>query len=212
MMDFRLTEQQIAMQKMATDFANKEIAPHAAKWDENHIFPIDTLRKAALLGLATMYVNADVGGSELSRLDSALVFEALSTACPSTAAYLSIHNMVSWMIDTYANQTLRQTWLPKLATMEIFSSYCLTEPDAGSDAASLKTTAVQRDNYYIVNGTKAFISGGSVSDIYLCMVRTGEGTRGITCLLIEKNMPGVSFGKLEQKLGWHSQPTSMVFF
>jgi alkylation response protein AidB-like acyl-CoA dehydrogenase len=154
-----------------------------------------------------------VGGSDLSRLDSAIIFEELAAACPSTAAYLSIHNMVGWMIDQYANDQLRQTWLPKLATMDVLSSYCLTEPSAGSDAASLKTTAVRDGDDYVINGAKAFISGGSTSDVYLCMVRTGgDGSQGITCVLVEKNTPGLSFGQREKKLGWHSQPTTMVFF
>jgi butyryl-CoA dehydrogenase len=212
-MDFNLTEEQAAMQKMAQDFADKEISPYAAEWDEKHIFPIETLKKAASLGLAAMYVKQDVGGSALSRLDSAIVFETLAAACPSTAAYLSIHNMVTWMIDTYADPELRQLWIPKLASMELFASYCLTEPQSGSDASSLKTTAKRQGDHYIVNGAKAFISGGSVSDVYLCMVRTGEaGPKGITCLLIEKNTAGISFGEPEKKLGWHSQPTTMVYF
>lgn len=212
-MSFVLTEERVAIQEMAREFATNEMAPFAAKWDEEHIFPVETLRKAAELGLAAIYVKDDVGGSDLTRLDSTVVFEELATACPSTAAYLSIHNMVSWMIDTYASETIRQTWLPKLVTMEALSSYCLTEPSSGSDAASLKTTATKEGDYYVLNGAKAFISGGSVSDVYLCMVRTGgEGPKGISCLLIEKDFAGVSFGKREEKLGWHSQPTTTVFF
>lgn len=212
-MDFTFTDEQQAFQKLARDFAANEMQPFAKEWDEKHIFPIETFKKAATLGLAGLCVRHDVGGSQLSRLDSAIIFEELAHACVSTAAYLSIHNMVAWLIDTYANDTLRQQWLPRLTTMELFGSYCLTEPGSGSDAASLKTTAVKKDNHYIVNGTKAFISGGSVSDIYACMVRTGsEGPKGISCLLIEKSTPGLSFGKKEMKLGWHSQPTTMVFF
>ncbi len=212
-MDFTLSEQQIHIREMARHFAEKDMAPFAHEWDEKHIFPIETLRKAASLGLAAIYIRSDVGGSELTRLDSAIIFEELATACPSTAAYLSIHNMVSWLIDTYASEALRQAWLPKLTTMEIISSYCLTEPNAGSDAASLKTTAVRDGNEYVLNGAKAFISGGGTSDLYACMVRTGhEGPDGISCLLIEKNRDGISFGKREEKLGWHSQPTTMVFF
>lgn len=212
-MEFTLSPEQLAMQTMAREFADHEMAPHAQQWDEKHIFPVDVLKKAATLGLAAMYVRSEHGGAALSRLDSAIIFEELATACPSTAAYLSIHNMVGWLIDTYADTALQTKWLPKLATLEAFSSYCLTEPSAGSDAASLKTTAVRDGDHYLINGAKAFISGGSISDIYICMVRTGEeGPRGITCLLVEKNSPGLSFGKLEQKLGWHSQPTTMVFF
>lgn len=212
-MNFGFTEEQKAIREMAQSFAENEIAPFAAEWDEHHIFPKETLQKAATLGMGGLYVRNDVGGSALSRLDSAIIFEELATACPSTAAYLSIHNMVCWLIDTYANDELRQTWLPKLTSLELFSSYCLTEPSAGSDAASLKTTAVKEKDNYILNGTKAFISGGSVSDVYLCMVRTsGDNGNGISCLLVTKDTPGLSFGKLEKKLGWHSQPTSMVYF
>lgn len=212
-MDFELSQEEIAIREMAEQFAVAEMAPFASEWDEKHIFPIETLRKAASLGLAGLNVRHDVGGSELSRHTSSLVFEALATACPSTAAYLSIHNMVAWMIDQYADDALRKAWLPKLTTMEYFSSYCLTEPSAGSDAASLKTTAKREGDDYILNGAKAFISGGGASDVYVCMVRTGElGPKGISCVLVEKNCKGLSFGKQEQKLGWHSQPTTMVFF
>lgn len=212
-MDFTFTEDQLAFQRLARDFAVNEMAPFAREWDEQHIFPIPTLRKAAELGLAAIYVRDDVGGTNLNRLDAALIFEELSTACVSTAAYLSIHNMVGWLIDQYADDTLRKTWLPKLARMDVISSYCLTEPNSGSDAASLKTTAQRDGDHYILNGTKAFISGGSVSDLYAVMVRTGEeGPKGISCILVEKNTPGLHFGKKEVKLGWHSQPTTMVFF
>lgn len=212
-MDFTFNEEQTAIRHMAQQFAEFEMAPYAAEWDEKHFFPMATLRKAAELGLAALYVKADVGGTELTRLDSAVIFEELATACPSTAAYLSIHNMVGWLIDTYASNELRQQWLPKMATLEIFSSYCLTEPTSGSDAAALKTTAVKEGDHYVLNGAKAFISGGGASDIYVCMVRTGgEGAQGISCVLVEKDRAGISFGKPEKKLGWHSQPTSMVFF
>jgi butyryl-CoA dehydrogenase len=212
-MDFSLNAEQLVIQEMAKNFAEKEIAPFAAEWDEKHHFPVQIIRKAAALGLAAIYVRNDVGGSGLSRLDSAIIFEELATACPTTAAYLSIHNMVGWLIDTYAHETLRQRWLPKLASMEVFSSYCLTEPSAGSDAASLKTTAVRNGDDYIINGSKAFICGGSVSDVYACMVRTGdEGAAGISCILVEKTRPGISFGKREEKLGWRNLPTTPVFF
>jgi butyryl-CoA dehydrogenase len=212
-MNFTLTDDQLAFQRLAKEFAENEMAPYAREWDEQHIFPIATLRKAAELGLAAIYVRDDVGGTSLNRLDAALIFEELSTACVSTAAYLSIHNMVGWLIDQYANDTLRKHWLPKMARMDVISSYCLTEPDSGSDAASLKTSAIRDGDHYIVNGTKAFISGGSVSDLYAVMVRTGEeGPKGISCILVEKETPGLSFGKKEVKLGWHSQPTTMVFF
>lgn len=212
-MDFELSQEQSTIREMVRNFAENEMAPYANMWDEQHIFPTQVLRNAASLGLAAIYVKSDVGGSALSRLDSAIIFEELATACPSTAGYLSIHNMISWLIDAYASENLRRTWLPKLSSMAMFSSYCLTEPSSGSDAAALQTTATRDGNDYILNGTKAFISGGSVSDIYVCMVRTGEeGPHGISCVLVEKDRTGISFGKLEQKLGWHSQPTTMVFF
>ncbi len=212
-MDFTLSADQLAIQEMAETFAENEMAPFAAEWDEHYIFPKETLQKAASLGMGGIYIKNDIGGSELSRLESAIIFEALATACPSTAAYLSIHNMVAWMIDTYGNDEQRHRWLPSLISMDYFSSYCLTEPSAGSDAGALKTTAIKQGDYYILNGAKAFISGGSVSDIYLCMVRTGDNsTSGISCLLVEKDTPGIHFGKLEKKMGWHSQPTTMVFF
>lgn len=212
-MQFNLNEEQIAIRDMVRDFAEQEIAPYAAEWDEKHLFPMDTLRKAAALGLAAIYVRSDAGGSNMSRLDAAIIFEELATACPTTAAYLSIHNMVGWLIDTFADDSLRQKWLPKLASMEVFSSYCLTEPSAGSDAASLKTTAVREGDEYVINGSKAFICGGSVSGVYAVMARTGgEGPQGISCILVEKDRAGISFGKREEKMGWRNLPTTMVFF
>jgi butyryl-CoA dehydrogenase len=211
--DFNLNQDQLVIRETARAFAEKEIAPFAAKWDEEHFFPIDTLKKAASLGFAAIYARSEVGGSALSRLDSAIIFEELATACPTTAAYLSIHNMVCWLIDTYADDHLRKLWLPQLASLSAFSSYCLTEPNAGSDAASLKTTAIREGDEYVLNGAKAFICGGSVSDVYACMVRTGgDGPQGISCILVEKTRPGISFGKKEDKLGWRNLPTTMVFF
>ncbi len=212
-MDFALSEEQRAIQDMAQSFAEEQMAPHAARWDEEHIFPRDTLRQAAELGFAGIYVREDVGGSSLGRVDAAVIFEELSAGCTSTAAFLSIHNMASWMIDTFGNDDQRKKWLPKLATMELIASYCLTEPGAGSDAASLRTKAEQDGDHYVLNGAKAFISGAGASDLYVCMVRTGgEGAKGISCLVIEKDAPGLSFGKQEKKLGWHSQPTAQVIF
>jgi butyryl-CoA dehydrogenase len=212
-MDFCLSEEQSAIRQMAKQFAEKEMAPFAADWDQNHIFPLPVLQKAAKLGLAAINVPEKRGGSELTRLDSVIIFEELATACPSTAAYLSIHNMAAWLIDHFANETLSSTWVPRLARIDILASYCLTEPNAGSDAASLQTTAIRQGNHYILNGSKAFISGGGTSDIYICMVRTnGEGAEGISCLLVEKETQGLSFGKKEKKLGWHSQATTTVFF
>jgi alkylation response protein AidB-like acyl-CoA dehydrogenase len=212
-MDFQFSDEQISIKNAAKQFATQEMAPYAAEWDEQHIFPVEVLRKLAQLGFAGVYVRPESGGTGLSRIDAAIVFEELAHACPSTAAYLSIHNMVAWMIDCYGTPEQCTRWLPTLLTMQSFASYCLTEPDAGSDAAALKTTAKREGDYYIVNGAKAFISGGSTSDVYCCMVRTGEaGAKGITCLLIEKNTPGLSFGKPEKKLGWNSQCTTMVYF
>lgn len=212
-MDFQLSEEQRQFQDVARDFAQGEMAPYAKDWDEHHIFPEDTLRKAAELGFAGIYVKDDVGGSGLGRLDAALIIEELANACPSTAAYLSIHNMAAWMIDRFGTDEQRQMWLPKLCTMEHFASYCLTEPGAGSDAASLKTKAERDGDFYVLNGSKAFISGGGRSDIYVVMVRTGgEGPKGISTLVIPKGTPGLSFGKQEEKMGWHSQPTSAVIF
>jgi Acyl-CoA dehydrogenases len=212
-MDFALSEEQQAFRDTARDFARLEMAPHAALWDEEGIFPVDTLRQAAALGFAGIYVGDDVGGSGLGRLDAAVIFEELAAACPSTAAYISIHNMASWMIDRFGNQEQRERFLPKLTSMEHFASYCLTEPGAGSDAASLRTRAERDGDHYVLNGSKAFISGGGSSDVYVCMVRTGEpGPKGISCIAVEKDTPGLSFGKQEHKLGWKSQPTSAVIF
>jgi alkylation response protein AidB-like acyl-CoA dehydrogenase len=212
-MDFELTEEQRAFQEVARGFAETGLAPHAATWDEDCVFPVASLRAAAALGFAGIYVREDQGGAGLSRLDAALIFEELATGCTSTAAYLSIHNMVAWMIDAFGSAAQRARWLPDLMTMERLASYCLTEPEAGSDAASLKTRAAPEGAGYLVNGSKAFISGAGESDLYACMVRTGgQGPRGISCLLVERGTAGLSFGKQEKKLGWHSQPTAMVIF
>ncbi|MBV6632753.1 MAG: isobutyryl-CoA dehydrogenase [Alphaproteobacteria bacterium] len=208
-----LTEDQRQFQDMARAFANDAMAPHAAEWDEQEHFPVDTLRAAAELGLAGIYCQEEFGGTGLTRHDAAVIFEELSTGCPSTAAYISIHNMASWMIDNFGNGQQRSRYLPKLMTMEHFASYCLTEPGAGSDAASLKTKAERDGDFYVLNGSKAFISGGSTSDVYVVMVRTGDdGPKGISCLIVEKDTPGLSFGQKEKKLGWNSQPTAAVIF
>jgi len=212
-MDFEFSEEQRAIQDTAREFARAEMMPHARDWDENSTFPVETLRKAAALGLGGIYVKDDVGGSALTRLDAAIIFEELAQGCTSTAAYISIHNMAAWMVDAFGGEAQRKRFLPKLCTMEHFASYCLTEPDSGSDAASLKTRAVRDGDTYVLNGAKAFISGGGVSDIYVCMVRTGEGgPRGISCIVVEKGTPGLSYGAQEKKLGWKSQPTAMVNF
>ena len=212
-MQFQLNEDQTALKDMAALFAKEKLMPNATDWDEKSYFPIEVLREAAGLGMAGMVVREDIGGSELSRLSAALIFEQLATGCVSTSAFLSIHNMVTALIDKYANNNLRAFWGPRLTSMEAIGSYCLTEPDSGSDAASLKSSAILDGDHYVLNGSKAFISGGSRADVYLCMVRTGDiSHKGISCLLIEKETKGLSFGKLEHKMGWHSQPTAMVFF
>lgn len=212
-LDFQLSEEQTAIQDMARSFANEEMLPHAEKWDEEMIFPVEALRAAAALGLAGIYCREEYGGSGLGRLDSTIIFEELASACPSTAAYISIHNMCAWMIDSFGNNALRAKFVPKLMTMEHFASYCLTEPGAGSDAAALSSRAERDGDHYVINGSKAFISGGSAADVYVCMVRTGEdGPKGISCIVVEKDAPGLSFGKLEKKLGWNSQPTAAVIF
>lgn len=212
-MDFALSEEQEAIQEMAQRFAADELAPHAAEWDEKKHFPVDVIRKSAELGLAGIYTREDVGGSGLGRLDAALIFEALSEGCTSTAAYISIHNMCSWMIDRFASEELRRKYCPKLTSMEMIASYCLTEPGSGSDAAALKTKAVRDGDHYVLNGSKAFISGAGTSDLYVVMVRTGEdGPKGISTVLVEKGTPGLSFGAQERKMGWNSQPTAIVNF
>ena len=212
-MDFDLTEDQRAFQATARQFAREAMAPNARAWDENETFPVPELRKAAALGFGGIYVKDDAGGSALSRLDATIIFEELAQGCTSTAAYISIHNMAAWMIDAFGGAAQRQKFLQKLCSMEHFASYCLTEPDAGSDAASLKTKATRDGGHYVLNGSKAFISGGGVSDVYVCMVRTGGADpKGISCIVVEKGTPGLSFGAREKKLGWKSQPTAMVNF
>lgn len=213
MSPFSLTEDQIAIRDMAQDFAAETLAPNAIRWDEEKHFPIEEMRAAAALGMGGIYIAEDVGGSGLTRLDAALIFEALSTGCPTVAAYISIHNMCAWMIDRYGSQEQREAFLPKLCTMEHLASYCLTEPGAGSDAAALKTKATLDGDHYVLDGQKQFISGAGVSDIYVVMVRTGEaGPSGISTLVVEKGTPGLSFGANEKKMGWNAQPTRAVIF
>lgn len=212
-MPFELNEDQLLFQDTARSFADEVFAPNAARWDAEKIFPVEELRQAAALGFGGIYVRDDVGGSSLSRHDAAVIFEELAAGCTSTAAYISIHNMAAWMIDKFGNETQRQRFLPSLCTMETLASYCLTEPGAGSDAAALKTKAVRDGDHYVLNGGKAFISGAGGTDLYLCMVRTGDDSpRGISCLAIPKDAPGLSFGEQERKMGWNSQPTAMVLF
>jgi alkylation response protein AidB-like acyl-CoA dehydrogenase len=213
MTQFDLTDDQRAIQEMAQKFTADAITPHAAEWDEKHIFPRDTIKAAAELGFASIYVSEESGGIGLGRLEAALIMEAMAYGCPSTSAFISIHNMASWMIDTFGSAAVKDKYLPSLITMDRIASYCLTEPSSGSDAAALKTRAVLDGDHYVVNGSKQFISGAGENEVYVTMVRTGEdGPKGISCLVIEKDMPGVSFGANERKLGWHSQPTRQVTF
>ena len=210
---FDLTDEQRQIQEMARQFTADAITPYAAEWDEKHIFPRETIKAAAELGFASIYVSEESGGIGLGRLEAALIMEAMAYGCPSTSAFISIHNMASWMIDRFGSAELKARYLPSLITMERIASYCLTEPGSGSDAAALKTRAVLDGDHYVVNGSKQFISGAGENEIYVTMVRTGEeGPKGISCLVIEKDMPGVSFGANERKLGWHSQPTRQVTF
>lgn len=210
---FELNEDQAAIQQMASDFATAEVAPHALDWDREKHFPVDVLRKAGRLGMGGIYVREDVGGSALQRLDAVLIFEALAEACPAFSAFLSIHNMATWMIDTFGTENQRQHFVPKLAATEWLASYCLTEPGSGSDAAALRTRAVRDGDHYILNGSKQFISGAGATDIYLVMARTGEdGPKGISTLIVPRDAPGLSFGNNEHKMGWNCQPTRTVIF
>lgn len=210
---FQLTDDQLAIQDMARKFTADAITPHAADWDEKHIFPRETIKAAAELGFASIYVSEESGGIGLGRLESALIMEAMAYGCPATSSFISIHNMSSWMIDAFGSAEVKAKFLPSLVTMDKIASYCLTEPGSGSDAAALKTNAKLEGGHYVVNGTKQFISGAGVNDIYVTMVRTGQpGPKGISCLVIEKDMPGVSFGAKERKLGWNASPTAQVIF
>ncbi|MBA2934718.1 acyl-CoA dehydrogenase family protein [Sphingomonas sp. CGMCC 1.13654] len=210
---FDLTDDQREIQELARRFTADAITPFAAEWDEHHIFPRDTVKAAAELGFGAIYVSEESGGIGLGRLESALIMEAMAYGCPSTSAFISIHNMASWMIDRFGDDAVKAKYLPDMVTCDRIGSYCLTEPGSGSDAAALKTKAVKDGDHYVVTGSKAFISGGGENEIYVVMVRTGaEGPKGISCLVIEKDMKGVSFGANEKKLGWRSQPTAQVNF
>lgn len=208
---FGLDDDERVIAETAAAFAEKRLAPNALAWDADDHFPTDVLREAAELGMAAIYCSDDVGGSGLRRLDGVRIFEQLATADPTIAAFLSIHNMCAWMVDSYGTPEQRKTWLPKLASMEAIASYCLTEPGAGSDAAALRTKAVRDGDYYVLDGVKQFISGAGVSDVYVVMARTGaDGPRGISAFIVEKDTPGLSFGANEEKMGWHAQPTAQV--
>src|SRR6476469_1972271 len=211
MTQFDLTEDQLAIQEAARRFTADAITPHAAEWDGKHVFPRDTIKAAAELGFAAIYVSEENGGIGLGRLEAALIMEAMAYGCPSTAAFISIHNMASWMLDRFGSAEVKAKYLPSMIAMERMGSYCLTEPSSGSDAAALKAKAVLDGDHYVVSGSKAFISGGGENEVYVTMVRTGEeGPKGISALVIDKDMKGVSFGAQEKKLGWHSQPTAQI--
>jgi alkylation response protein AidB-like acyl-CoA dehydrogenase len=213
MSQYTLTEDQITIRDMAREFAAEKLAPHALEWDEKRHFPMDVIRETAALGMSGIYVSEASGGTGLSRLDAALIFEALSEGCPTVAAYLSIHNMVAWMIDRFGSDAQKAAFLPDLLSMKHFGAYCLTEPGSGSDAAALKTRAVRDGDHYVLNGQKQFISAAGAADLYLVMVRTGEdGPKGVSTVLVHKDTPGLSFGANEKKMGWNAQPTRAVMF
>ena len=210
---FQLTDDQLAIQEMAQRFTADNITPHAGSWDEEHHFPVDVIKRTGELGFGAIYVSEDAGGIALGRLEAALIMEAMAYGCPTTSAFISIHNMAAWMIDTFGGQDLKDRYLPDLVTMEKLASYALTEPGSGSDAAALKTVARRDGDHYVLNGTKQFISGGGVNDVYVVMVRTGEHkTRGISCVVVDKDTPGLSFGAPEKKLGWNASPTAQLIF
>jgi len=210
---FGLDDDERVIAETAAAFAEKRLAPYALEWDSTHHFPVDALREAAELGMAAIYCREDAGGSGLRRIDAVRIFEQLATADPTVAAFLSIHNMCAWMVDSFGTHEQRKSWVPKLASMEAIASYCLTEPGAGSDASALRTRAVREGDHYVLNGVKQFISGAGASDVYVVMARTGgEGPRGISTFIVEKGTPGLSFGANEQKMGWHAQPTAQVIF
>ncbi|KUI48300.1 acyl-CoA dehydrogenase [Mycobacterium sp. GA-1199] len=210
---FGLDDDERVIAETAAAFAEKRLAPFALEWDKTHHFPTDVLRAAAELGMAAVYCNEDVGGSGLRRLDGVRIFEQLAAADPTVAAFLSIHNMCTWMVDTYGTPEQRKSWVPRLASMELIASYCLTEPGAGSDASALRTRAVREGDHYVLDGVKQFISGAGSSDVYVVMARTGgEGPRGISTFIVEKDTPGLTFGADEEKMGWHAQPTAQVIF
>ncbi len=212
-MDFALNDDQRAIQDAARQFADAELAPHSAEWDETKHFPVDVMRLAAEMGFCGIYTAEEHGGMSLGRVEAALIFEELSRGDVSTAAFISIHNMATWMIDSFGSDDLRGRYVPRLTTMELIASYCLTEPGSGSDAAGLRTTAKRDGDHWVLNGSKAFISGAGTSDVYVVMARTGgDGPKGISTFVVEKDAPGLSFGAQEKKMGWNSQPTAIVAF
>jgi len=212
-MDFELNEDQVAFADMATAFARTELEPFAAKWDEEHFFPVDVIRKAGEMGFASLYSPESAGGLGLPRLDASIIFERLSMGCTSTTAYLTIHNMVTWMVTSFARQEVLDKYAESLISAQLLGSYCLTEPNAGSDAASLKTTAVREGDHYVLNGSKVFISGAGSTDVLVVMARTGgAGARGVSAIVVDAHSDGISYGRAEDKMGWNSQPTRMITF
>jgi alkylation response protein AidB-like acyl-CoA dehydrogenase len=212
-MTFALTDDHTTIRDMARDFAAEKLAPRALEWDETRHFPVDVIRETAALGMAGIYVREESGGSGLTRLDAALIFEALAEGCPTISAYLSIHNMVAWMVDRFGSEAQREAFLPALLTMENLGAYCLTEPGSGSDAAALKTRAVREGDHYVLTGQKQFISAAGAADLYVVMCRTGgDGPSGVSAVLVPKDTPGLSFGANEKKMGWNAQPTRAVMF
>src|ERR1700758_745640 len=210
---FGLDDDEREIAETAAAFADKRLAPYALEWDATQHFPVDVLREAAELGMAAIYCRDDVGGSALRRLDGVRIFEQLAMACPTIAAFLSIHNMCAWMIDAFGTAEQRKDWVPRLASMDVIASYCLTEPGAGSDAGALSTRAVKQGGAYVLDGVKQFISGAGASDVYVVMARTGaDGPRGISAFIVEKGSSGLSFGAHEEKMGWNAQPTAQVVF
>ena len=210
-MDFELTSDQKNFQNLAKDFSDKELKPHAARWDKEEQFPLEAIQKAGDLGFCSLYVDTDLGGMGLGRLDASIVFEQLASGCTSTTAFLTIHNMAIWMVSKFGSEELKSEWFPALSLGSKLASYCLTEPNSGSDAASLKTTATKEGDSYVINGAKAFISGSGSTDCLILMARTGkEGPKGISCFLIPADLPGIEYGKSESKMGWKNQPTRQV--
>jgi alkylation response protein AidB-like acyl-CoA dehydrogenase len=210
---FGLDDDERVIAETAAAFAEKRLAPYALEWDESHHFPVEVLREAAELGMAAIYCRDDVGGSGLRRIDAVRIFEKLATADPTVAAFLSIHNMCAWMVDSFGTEEQRKDWIPRLASMDAIASYCLTEPGAGSDAGALRTKAVRSGDDWVLDGVKQFISGAGSSDVYVVMARTGsEGPKGISAFVVPKDIPGLSFGADEQKMGWNAQPTKQVVF
>src|ERR1700678_4243029 len=209
-----LNDDERVITEPAAAFAAKRLSPYALEWDATKHFPTDVLREAAKLGMAAIYCRDDVGGSGLRRLEGVRIFEQLAMACPTIAAFMSIHNMCTWMIDAFGTDEQRKDWVPRLASMDAIASYCLTEPGAGSDAGALSAKAVKQNGDYVLDGVKQFISGAGTSDVYVVLARTGgsekPGSRGISAFVVEKGSAGLSFGALEEKMGWNAQPTAQV--